>query len=128
MKVFGYVRVSTEEQASNGVSLEAQQRITRYAMMKGWQVADFFIEAGVSGSVPLADRPEGRRLVEAAGKGDVIITARFDRAFRSAKPSSAFSTTSTSPPRRWGRRRPSEHRSDRHRRPRKADEGDAGMP
>jgi hypothetical protein len=27
-------------------------------MMTGWQVAEFFIEADVSGSVPLADRPE----------------------------------------------------------------------
>ncbi len=53
-------------------------------MMKGWQVAGFFVEHGESGSVPLADRPEGQRLLTAAGKGDVIITAKLDRAFRSA--------------------------------------------
>jgi DNA invertase Pin-like site-specific DNA recombinase len=47
-------------------------------------VAGFFIERGVSGSVPLADRPEGRRLVATVGKGDVIVTAKLDRAFRSA--------------------------------------------
>ena len=36
-KVFGYIRVSTAEQASNGDSLETQrQQITGYAMMKGW--------------------------------------------------------------------------------------------
>jgi hypothetical protein len=46
--------------------LGALKQITGYAMMKGWQVADFFIEAGVSGSVPLTERPEGRRLVEPA--------------------------------------------------------------
>jgi len=45
-------------------------------MMKGWTVAGFFIERGVSGSVPLADRPEGRRLVATVGKGDVIVTVR----------------------------------------------------
>jgi putative DNA-invertase from lambdoid prophage Rac len=49
-----------------------------------WTVAAFFIERAVSGSVPLADRPEGRKLLAAAGKGDVIITAKLDRAFRSA--------------------------------------------
>lgn len=85
MKVYGYCRVSTSEQASSGMSLESQQQqITGYAMMKGWSVAAFFVEAGVSGSMPLADRPEGQRLLAAAQSGDVIITAKLDRAFRSA--------------------------------------------
>ena len=53
-------------------------------MMKGWSVAEFFVEAGVSGSVPLADRPGGQRLLTALQPGDVIITAKLDRAFRSA--------------------------------------------
>ena len=58
-KVLGYCRVSTSEQADGGASLAAQQQqITGYAMMKGWVVTEFYIEAGVSGSVPLADRPE----------------------------------------------------------------------
>jgi putative DNA-invertase from lambdoid prophage Rac len=84
-KIYGYCRVSTTEQADEGVSLAAQrQQITGYAMMKGWQVAEFFVERGVSGSIPLADRLEGKRLLAAAGKGDVIITAKLDRAFRSA--------------------------------------------
>jgi DNA invertase Pin-like site-specific DNA recombinase len=84
-KVFGYLRVSTSEQASNGDSLETQrQQVTGYAMMKGWQVASFFVEAGVSGSVPLAERPEGKRLLEAAGPGDVIVTPKLDRMFRNA--------------------------------------------
>jgi putative DNA-invertase from lambdoid prophage Rac len=85
MQVFGYVRVSTAEQAKEGVSLDAQQQqITGYAMMKGWSVADFFIEAAVSGSVPLAERPEGKRLLEKLHPGDVVITAKLDRMFRSA--------------------------------------------
>src|SRR5579883_964103 len=85
MKVYGYVRVSTAEQANAGLSLDTQrQQITGYAMMKGWDVAEFFVEAGVSGSVPLADRPEGQRMLTAIGPGDVVITAKLDRAFRSA--------------------------------------------
>lgn len=85
MKVYGYCRVSTAEQANVGLSLDTQrQQITGYAMMKGWPVPEFFIEAGVSGSVPLADRPEGQRLLEALQSGDVVITAKLDRAFRSA--------------------------------------------
>jgi putative DNA-invertase from lambdoid prophage Rac len=85
MKVYGYCRVSTAEQANSGLSLDTQQQqITGYAMMKGWSVAEFFVEAGVSGSVPLADRPEGQRLLATLQPGDVIITAKLDRAFRSA--------------------------------------------
>lgn len=85
VKVFGYVRVSTSEQATNGDSLETQKaKITGYAMMQGWTVADIFVEAGVSGSIPLSDRPEGQRLLGAVGKGDIIITPKLDRMFRSA--------------------------------------------
>lgn len=85
MKVYGYCRVSTAAQATNGLSLDPQQQqITGYAMMNGWSVAEFFSEAGVSGPVPLADRPEGQRLLVALQPGDVIITAKLDRAFRSA--------------------------------------------
>jgi putative DNA-invertase from lambdoid prophage Rac len=85
MRVVGYCRVSTTEQANSGMSLDTQrQQITGYAMMKGWQVAEFFVDGGVSGSIPLADRPEGQRLLAALQAGDIIITARLDRAFRSA--------------------------------------------
>lgn len=85
MKVYGYCRVSTFEQASAGLSLDTQQQqITGYAMMKGWPVAEFFVEGGVSGSVPLAERAEGQRLLAALKPGDVVITAKLDRAFRRA--------------------------------------------
>jgi putative DNA-invertase from lambdoid prophage Rac len=85
MRVFGYCRVSTTDQADDGSSLASQrQQITGYAMMKGWEVADFFVEAGVSGSVPLADRPEGKRLLSGLQRGDIVISSKLDRAFRSA--------------------------------------------
>lgn len=84
-KVFLYSRVSTAEQAGKGDSLDVQERqATGYAMMKGWEVDASFIEAGVSGSVPLADRPEGARLLAAVRKGDIVITAKLDRMFRNA--------------------------------------------
>jgi putative DNA-invertase from lambdoid prophage Rac len=85
MRVFGYSRVSTSEQADEGASLAAQQQqIAGYAMMKGWTIAEHFVERAVSGSTPLADRPEGKRLLATIGKGDVIVSAKLDRAFRSA--------------------------------------------
>jgi DNA invertase Pin-like site-specific DNA recombinase len=83
--VFGYSRVSTTEQADEGASLDAQQQqINGYAMMKGWRVSEHFVERAVSGSTPLADRPEGKRMLAALRKGDVLVTAKLDRAFRSS--------------------------------------------
>ncbi|CAM5766380.1 Serine recombinase PinR [Labrys miyagiensis] len=85
MKILAYIRVSTVEQASNGDSLATQrQQVAGYAMMNGWEIGEIFVEAGVSGSIPLAERPEGARLLAAAGKGDIVITSKLDRMFRSA--------------------------------------------
>ena len=77
-------RQRTTEQAKGSLPLETQRQITGYAMMKGRQVAEFFVEAGVSGSVPLVDRPKGERMLATLQPGDVVITAKLDRAFRSA--------------------------------------------
>jgi putative DNA-invertase from lambdoid prophage Rac len=52
--------------------------------MQGWEIEAFFIDAGISGSVPLADRPEGKRLIEAVSPGDIIVTPKLDRMFRNA--------------------------------------------
>jgi putative DNA-invertase from lambdoid prophage Rac len=85
MTVYGYARVSTERQADEGVSLDEQiRRIEGRALEQGWQLAETFIERGISGSIPLADRPEGARLVAALQPGDVVIAAKLDRMFRSA--------------------------------------------
>ncbi|ESY01568.1 resolvase [Mesorhizobium sp. LNJC399B00] len=85
MNVYGYCRVSTFEQANSGESLETQKRaIEGYAMMKGWTIAETFVEAGVSGSIPLADRPEGQRMLAGTASGDIIITPKLDRMFRNA--------------------------------------------
>jgi putative DNA-invertase from lambdoid prophage Rac len=85
MRVFGYSRVSTSEQSDTGSSLESQQQqINGYCMMKGFELAEHFVERGVSGSIPLIERPEGKRLLATVGKGDIVITAKLDRAFRSA--------------------------------------------
>ena len=85
MTVYGYARVSTERQADEGVSLEEQiRRIEGRALEQGWQIAEVFIERGISGSVPLGDRPEGARLMATLQPGDVVIAAKLDRMFRSA--------------------------------------------
>ena len=85
MAVYGYVRVSTERQADDGESLGTQRRVIEgYAMMQGLPLDTVFVERGVSGSKPLGERPEGARLLDALRPGDVLITAKLDRMFRSA--------------------------------------------
>lgn len=77
MAVYGYCRVSTGRQATEGESLDVQRRqIEGYAHMNGWSLDFAFVEEGVSGAKPLAERPEGG--------GDVVIAAKLDRVFRSA--------------------------------------------
>ena len=47
-------------------------------------VADVLIEEGVSGSVPVEERPiGGQQLFAKLQRGDIVIAAKLDRLFRS---------------------------------------------
>ena len=86
--MLGYVRVSTAEQAAkNTTSLQAQEQVIRgVAMTRGATGFDvqIFSDPGVSGSIPIEQRPAGKELLALAKKGDVICAAKLDRMFRSA--------------------------------------------
>jgi putative DNA-invertase from lambdoid prophage Rac len=85
MAVYAYLRVSTARQSKEGESLEVQERqIHGYALQHDFAVAEVFVEDGVSGSVPVGERPAGRELLDKLVRGDVIIAAKLDRLFRSA--------------------------------------------
>ena len=59
-KAVCYIRVSTEEQAREGVSLEAQEeRLRAYCKMTGLEVVEMIREGGVSATKLLKDRPGG---------------------------------------------------------------------
>lgn len=85
--VIGYTRVSTEEQASSGLGLEAQRdTITRYAQAHGWDVV-WYEDAGLSAKS--LDRPQLQaalaRLHVPPKRRDVdgIVVAKLDRLSRS---------------------------------------------
>jgi putative DNA-invertase from lambdoid prophage Rac len=61
MPTFAYVRVSTTEQAADDrSSLAAQQRAAHaIATLRGESIVATVADAGISGSVPLTDRPGG---------------------------------------------------------------------
>lgn len=88
MNVYGYTRVSTLQQATEGESLETQKKIIiGYAQSKGLEINpdNIFVEAGVSGSVEFRKRPEGGRLFECLNPGDMLIIPKIDRGFRNIR-------------------------------------------
>lgn len=88
MSVYGYVRVSTLQQANEGESLDTQLRqIQSYSVLKGFEIPleNFVTEKGVSGSVEFHKRPEGSKLFERLETGDVLIFSKLDRAFRNTR-------------------------------------------
>jgi putative DNA-invertase from lambdoid prophage Rac len=83
--VYAYTRVSTARQAEEGESIAVQERtVAGYAQMHGLTIDRVFSEHGISGSKPLAERPEGAGLLAVLQPGDTVITAKLDRMFRSA--------------------------------------------
>ncbi|HVI50920.1 MAG TPA: recombinase family protein [Candidatus Sulfotelmatobacter sp.] len=85
MAVYGYVRVSTDRQADEGESLDVQRRkIEGRAKENGWSLDKVFVERGVSGAKPLGERKEGKALLSVLKPGDVVISSKLDRMFRSA--------------------------------------------
>ncbi len=80
-----YVRVSTEEQAEEGVSLAAQEAAVRaYCAMRGLDVAEVVIDAGVSAGKALSTRNGGGRVLAMVNRGDVsaVVAYKLDRLFR----------------------------------------------
>lgn len=85
---YGYIRVSTLQQANEGESLETQlKQISSYASLKGYEIPseNFVTERGVSGSLEFEKRPEGSKLFERLESGDVLIFSKLDRAFRNTR-------------------------------------------
>lgn len=82
-----YIRVSTDEQARHGVSLDAQEeRLRAYCTMRGLEVAAVIRDEGVSAFKHLDTRPGGAELLRliAQGKAAHVVALKLDRVFRNA--------------------------------------------
>ncbi|MDE3203493.1 MAG: recombinase family protein [Acidobacteriota bacterium] len=89
MRVMGYCRVSTNEQATEGMSLDAQEsRIRAWADAMDHEVVEMVTDEGVSGTKLLSDRPNGMKVAELldARKPSVeaVVVVRMDRLGRDA--------------------------------------------
>lgn len=94
------VRVSLGSMAEQGVSLDAQRAsVEAYAKAMELDLVEVVEDPGVSGAVPLAQRPGGRRVLELIERGEVaaVIAPKLDRLFRDA--ADALAVT-----REWDRR------------------------
>jgi len=87
VQAVAYIRVSTNQQAMFGVSLEAQQsRLEAYCGMCGLSLVSTIREEGVSASVALSDRPGGAQLLALLKQGvGNVVTLKLDRLFRDAE-------------------------------------------
>jgi len=83
-----YVRVSTQGQADEGFSLEAQQeRLQAFCVAQGWHVCPdhIYIDAGVSGKS--TERPQFQAMLAAAKEKQIqrIVAMKLDRMARNVR-------------------------------------------
>jgi site-specific DNA recombinase len=79
-----YMRVSTEDQAKDGWGLPVQlTQCTAMATVKGWSVDPdlIFADEGISGTKDETERPQLKRMLDAADAGliDIVIVKALDR-------------------------------------------------
>ncbi|MBY0275907.1 recombinase family protein [Candidatus Binatia bacterium] len=85
-RLLAYARVSTDEQATTGVSLSAQrERIESYVRLYGGELIDVVVDAGVSAKT--LRRPGLERLLQQLdeGEADGVVVAKLDRLTRSVR-------------------------------------------
>jgi site-specific DNA recombinase len=84
-KVIGYIRVSTQGQAEEGVSLEAQRaKIEAWCNLNDGELVAVFEDAGISGG-SLKGREGLEAALKATGKGMALVTYSISRLARSTK-------------------------------------------
>jgi site-specific DNA recombinase len=82
MKAIGYVRVSSEEQADKGISLEAQQaKIRAWADLNGYDQIEVYSDPGVSGKA-LVNREGVQAALKAVQQRDALVVYSLSRLSR----------------------------------------------
>jgi DNA invertase Pin-like site-specific DNA recombinase len=85
-RVIGYIRVSTFDQANEGVSLDAQRaRLEAWCVMQGAELVRVEVDAGASAKT--LERPALGRALAAlhAGEAGALLVAKLDRLTRSVR-------------------------------------------
>ena len=81
----GYIRVSTEQQANEGVSLDAQRaKIEAWCTHNGYELAQVYVDAGISGK-SMDKRPGLQDALKSLKKGMALVSYSLSRLARSTK-------------------------------------------
>ena len=84
-QAIGYIRVSTEQQANEGVSLEAQKaKIAAWCVTNGYELVNVFVDAGISGK-SMDKRPGLQDAMKSLKKGMALVSYSLSRLARSTK-------------------------------------------
>jgi site-specific DNA recombinase len=80
-----YLRVSSEEQRDRETIEIQREFLEQYRNLYELEVADIYKDDGISGTIPLHERAEGRQLLDdaKAGKFDTVLVYKLDRLGRS---------------------------------------------
>jgi len=79
-----YCRVSTEDQAKEGFSLEVQRtRLESFCAARGWSIGGTYVDDGYSGRS--TDRPAYAQMMGERDRWDVLLVMKMDRIHRNAK-------------------------------------------
>ena len=94
-QAIGYIRVSTEKQANEGVSLEAQEaKIVSWCKANDYELVKVCVDAGISGAgkkirgrssleKTMETRPNLKAALKSLSKGNVLVTYSLSRLARS---------------------------------------------
>ena len=88
MRIYTYLRVSTEEQKNYGLSVDTQrENLQKWARDNGHTIIREYNDAGISGKKPISKRPALQQILVDMEREhvDMVVFTKLDRWFRSVK-------------------------------------------
>jgi DNA invertase Pin-like site-specific DNA recombinase len=80
-----YTRVSTEDQAKEGFSLDAQlDKLRSYCKARDWEIGGEYVDDGYSGRY-IKHRPAYNKMMQEMEKWDALLVIKMDRIHRNSK-------------------------------------------
>jgi len=85
MKAIGYIRVSTEDQAREGISLDNQKaKIKAWADLNNYELQTVYCDAGISGK-DMDSRDGLQKALDCIGNSDALVVYSLSRLTRSTR-------------------------------------------